>query len=276
MSLHLDKALYINRVGPLSYTGIPSLGGQGRAFGGQMVAQGLIAAAEALDVPRDPISIHAQFLAAAKADIELTYGQNWLKKGRSFSVIEVRAIQEKSLKMSCVATFHNCAVTADQQIDAPEVPGFDQCRTSTYIPPETNADVRTCFEIRDVPPLPADEAQGRMAYWLRYKHELEARPALHCAAAVWFTDLSMPWTTELVRTGAHKFRTNASLDHTVWFHRPFDMTKWMLLVQESSTYAGARAFHRGQLYRDDGKLAATAAQETLVQIGAVDQEESLE
>jgi acyl-CoA thioesterase-2 len=74
----------------------------------------------------------------------------------------------------------------------------------------------------------------------------------------------MPWTTDLPYTEAHGRRVGASLDHAVWFHRPFRADEWLLFTQESIVYVGARALTRGLFFSENGELVATATQETLL------------
>ncbi|MCB2050055.1 MAG: thioesterase family protein [Novosphingobium sp.] len=241
------------------------LGGDGVAFGGAMAAQALIVA-QTLEPERVPESIHTHFLSSVRPSESIDHEMEVLRSGRAFTVARVESRQAARHCVSSTITLHKPESSPEHQL--PMVP-LGQPETyphSSFIPPGTAPSVRRCFEIREVH---SDNGSGqaghpKQAYWLRYKGNLGDRQALHNAALVWFSDLSMPWTTDLAYDESDGVRVGASLDHTVWFHRPLRADRWLYFTQESLVYAGARAATRGVFYTEDGTLVASAAQETLL------------
>lgn len=241
------------------------LGGDGVAFGGQMAAQALLAA-QAMNPDRPPESIHSFFMAAAKPDESVSHEVEVLRSGRTFSLLRVETRQECRHCLSSVISFHNGESAPEHQAPMPTVGSPDTYSACDFIPPGTDPEVRRCFDIRSVESI-ASTSRGsypRQTYWVRYRGDLGPNPAVHCAALIWFADLSMPWTTDQAYDESHGRRFGASLDHTLWFHRLVRADDWLLFVQESVVYAGARALTRGLFYAGDGALVASAAQETLL------------
>ncbi|MFD2579809.1 acyl-CoA thioesterase [Novosphingobium colocasiae] len=247
------------------YDGIAILGGDGVAFGGHCAAQSLCAAAAQAGRDRLPNSIHSTFLSAVVPDEPVSYEVTWLKQGRAFSVLRVDARQRQRVCLTSVISFHVDEHGPSHQIIAPEVALPELCRSLDFIPPGTNPEVRSCFDIREAAPAQADPAgHPAQTCWLRCRQPLGDDGHAHAGALVWFSDLSMPWTADLPYLGTGP-RIGASLDHSLWFHRRFSVDDWLMFVQESPIYVGARAFTRGMFFfTQDGKLVATAAQETLV------------
>jgi acyl-CoA thioesterase-2 len=263
--MNLQDAVRVQADGPSRWSGAAVLGGDGVAFGGQMAAQALMAA-QAADPTRPPESIHTFFLAAAKPDEPIDHDVTVLRSGRAFSLLRVDTHQHGRHCLSSTISFHAGETAPEHQAPMPEVAGPESYPACDFVPPNTNPDVRRCFDIRSVESI-AGTTGGeypRQTYWLRYKGDLDPTPAVHGAALVWFADLSMPWTTDLAYDASHGRRFGASLDHTLWFHRPARADRWLLFVQESIVYAGARALTRGVFYTEDGSLVASAAQETLL------------
>ncbi|WP_324741046.1 acyl-CoA thioesterase domain-containing protein [Tsuneonella sp. CC-YZS046] len=247
------------------WTGTAILGGDGVAFGGQMAAQALMAA-RAVEPGRPPESIHSFFLAPAKPDRLIDHEVRVLRSGRSFSLLRVETRQEGRHCLSSVISFHGGESAPEHQAPMPPAGSPEDYPACDFIPPNTDPAVRRCFDIRSVESIASTSAGSypRQTYWLRHRGELGADPALHCAALTWFADLSMPWTTDLAYDESHGRRVGATLDHTLWFHRPPRADRWLLFVQESTVYAGARALTRGLFFAQDGALVASAAQETLL------------
>lgn len=241
------------------------LGGDGVAFGGQMAAQALMVA-RSIQPDRMPESIHSFFLASVIPDQAIEHEARVLRSGRAFTLVRVETRQDGRHCLSSIVSLHNGESAPGHQAPMPSVAPPDACGPCHFAPPGTNPDVRRCFDIRSVESVSAagPGEHPRQTYWLRYRGDLGEDPAIHCAALVWFSDLSMPWTTDLAYDESHGRRFGASLDHTVWFHRPPRADRWLLFVQESLVYAGARALTRGIFYSEDGALVASAAQETLL------------
>lgn len=262
----LLSSLMTVRSGPMSYDGIAIPGSEGVAFGGQVAAQSLVAASRALESPRLPHSARCTFLSVIRPDSEVSHRLEWLKQGRAFSVLRVEAWQRDRRCLSTIISFQTDENSPQHQMAMPMLNGPDDWPTSHFIPPGTNPEARRCFDIREVDPFAAglNREYPQQVYWVRSKTTLGTSADNHFAAVLWFSDLSMPWTSDLPYSEADGERVGASLDHAVWFHRPFRADDWLLFVQESVVYFGARALTRGSFFSRDGALVASAIQETLL------------
>ncbi|MGE4492876.1 MAG: acyl-CoA thioesterase [Syntrophotalea sp.] len=250
---------------PAIWRGSTVLGGDGSAFGGQMAAQALMVA-KAMQPDRAPESVHTHFLSSARPDTPIDHEVKILRSGRAFTVLRVESRQGERHCLSSTITLHNSEGSPEHQMPMPALEIPEAYPLSDFVPPGTCPSVRQCFEIREVSAQSKAEAgcYPQQAYWFRYKGDLGKDQAVHNAALVWFSDLSMPWTTDLAYDERHGRRVGASLDHTVWFHRPARADEWLYFAQESIVYAGARALMRGVFFTEDGSLIASAAQETLL------------
>ncbi len=264
-SINIKDALVPARASSCRYEGMAILGANGVAFGGHCAAQTLSAAADEASAGRWPNSIHTTFLSPIALNQIISYEVSWLKKGRAFSVLRVDAWQDGLVRLTSVVSFHGAEVAPEHQIAMPAADQPHVCPEWHFIPPGTNPEVRRCFDIRSVEVAGLDTLQHpTQACWLKCRQPLGAAGHLHAGALVWFSDLSLPWIANLPHTEKAGTLFGASLDHTVWFHRQFAAEEWLLFVQESPIYNGARALTRGMFFTADGDLVATATQETLL------------
>lgn len=233
-----------------------------RVFGGQALAQALTAAGTSVDVAaHPPSSIHGHFLSPGDASQPLEYDVVPLKDGRSFVVRRVDVRQSDRVIITATATFHAPEDAPEHQLAAPHAPAPEDC--PPFRPEEFGA------------PSPAygpvearlaghDDAVPSLAVWLRLAADVPDDTLLRAAGVVWLSDLTLTRTVDLPRRHWAGFRQGASLDHTVWFHRPADPGSWLLISQSSESYAGARGLARGQMFDRDGTLRATAVQECMI------------
>lgn len=230
-----------------------------------MAAQAL-SVARAMHPDRVSASVHAHFLSSARPDALIEHEVKTLRSGRAFTVLRIESRQGERHCLSSTITLHNGEQSPEHQAPMPPLKSPETYPLSKFIPPGTCPSVRQCFEIREVSAQTqaGADCNPQQAYWLRYKGDLGPDQAVHNAALVWFSDLSMPWTTDLAYDESYGRRFGASLDHTVWFHRPARADEWLYFAQESLAYAGARALTRGIFFSEDGILVASAAQETLL------------
>lgn len=264
-SIDIKYALVPARASGCRYEGIPILGANGVAFGGHCAAQSLSAAADEAGAGRWSNSIHTTFLSPIALNKVISYEVSWLKKGRAFSILRVDARQDGLVRLTSVVSFHAAEIAPEHQIVMPTADKPQVCPEWHFVPPGTNPDVRRCFEIRSVEIVGLNGLQHpTQACWLRCRQPLGAARHLHAGALVWFSDLSLPWIANLPHTENKGTLFGASLDHSVWFHREFSAEEWLLFVQESPIYTGARALTRGMFFTANGDLVATATQETLL------------
>jgi len=249
-----------------------------RVYGGQVLAQALVAA-ERTVVGRDPHSLHAYFLLGGDPREPILFEVERVRDGRSFTTRRIVARQRGEAIFVMTASFHA------------EEPGFDHFAPMPKAPPpEDCPDPRKAIERLEGParfrmkgmldttwPIdfrptdlgryaPGARVEPRQIQWTRIGQPLPDDPALHRAALLYLSDMSMLETA----LGAHG-RTIydnrlqiASLDHAMWFHRPARADDWLLYSQDSPNASGATALVRGLFYAQDGRLIASVAQEGLL------------
>ena len=249
-----------------------------RVFGGQVLGQALIAATRTIE-RRNCHSLHAYFLRAGDPRIPILYEVDRSRDGRSFSARRVVAIQHGEPIFTMSASFEVREPGLEHQIAMPEVSAPDELKSEQQWRMEIAADipehVRGWFlrarpiEVRPVVP-PNRFAKGtyepRQIIWFRAVAGLPESPALHQCVLAYASDMTL-LDTSLLPHGFSLFAPElqlASLDHAMWFHRPFRADDWLLYVQESPSAAGSRSFNRGEIFRRDGALVASVAQEGLI------------
>jgi acyl-CoA thioesterase-2 len=249
-----------------------------RVFGGQVAGQALVAAGRT--VPRDrPVhSLHAYFIRPGDPVVPLIYLVERVRDGRSFTTRRVSVVQHGKTIFTLSASFHRAEPGAEHAEPMPDVPPpheveptFERYRR---ILGDRAADYMrdSPIEIRHVGPL-AIEAQrdpslrtSRSRVWLRADGELPDDPLLHVCMMTYASDMTL-LDTVLLASGLSWMdgsTTGASLDHAMWFHRPFRADRWLLYAQDSPTASGARGLARGEVYTEDGKLVVSVVQEGLV------------
>ncbi len=249
-----------------------------RIYGGQVLAQALVAAQRTVE-ERTCHSLHAYFLRAGNLNHPIQYRVRRSRDGRSFSARKVTALQKDTPIFTMSASFQRPEDGLVHQDAMPEVPPPGALRSEAEWREEAAAklpvEVRSWFlrerpiEIRPV--VPEDRFSGeklppRQIFWLRAKGRLADTLSLHQCVLAYTSDMSL-LDTSLLPHGATLFTPGlqlASLDHAMWFHLPFRADDWVLYVQESPNAGGARSFNTGALFREDGTLIASVAQEGLV------------
>lgn len=260
------------------FVGHSALNGWKRVFGGQVLAQALVAA-ERTVVGRDPHSLHAYFLLGGDPHEPILFEVERLRDGRSFTTRRIVARQKGEAIFVMVASFHE------------QEPGFDHAAPPPDAPePEACPDPRQALERLDGPtrfrmkgmldttwPIefrptdltrysPGVVREPRNVVWTRIGEPLPADPAIHRAALLYLSDMTLLDTA----LGAHGLSVYdhriqiASLDHALWFHRPARADQWLLYAQDSPNAVGATALVRGLVYTREGALVASVAQEGLM------------
>lgn len=230
----------------------------GRIYGGQLLAQSVIAAARTTGgLPLH--SLHGYFLQPGTVRDEVRYTVTQLRNGRSFRSRRVDATQRGGLVTSVLASFHTPEQGMRHQEPMPEVPGPD------------GLPGRTLFAAADGPPSPVEArfcpaAPGTFesAVWLRVTADLPEDPLLHQALLVYLSDFSIVRGAFLRHDVDRGTLRTASLDHSMWFHNPPHAGDWLLYRTRSPAAADARVSGTGTFYDRSGTVLATAAQEMLV------------
>ena len=247
-----------------------------RVFGGQVAAQSLMAAGRTVETGR-PHSLHAYFLRPGDPSVPILYEVDRIRDGRSFTTRRVVAIQHGRAIFHLSASFHADEVGLTHQFPMPEVPD-----------PQTLDSLTTRLEpYRDMlgdwfaKPHPIDQRHiGELPFshhaskepiqrlWIRADGTLPDDPLLHACIATYASDMSL-FDTMLAPHDVSWDDADfmgASLDHCMWFHRPFRADEWLLYDMDSPTAFGARGLARGFLFTRAGDLAVSVVQEGLMRM----------
>jgi len=264
--------------GPDVFTGTSYRPPWGRIFGGQVLAQSLVAATKTVEPERLAHSLHAYFLRPGDPQEPLTFAVERLRDGRSFSARRTHALQGGKPILSMIVSFQLPAVGLDHQVAMPDVPGPEDVPSledqfgEIELPSVQELLRSRPVDLRHVEGqiylAPGPEKAGRQSLWMRAAAPLPDDPQVHTALLAFVSDYSLlesvlrrhglPWATRGLRT--------ASLDHAMWFHRPARLDDWLLYTQESPSASGARGLALGRIYTRDGVLVASVAQEGMMRI----------
>ena len=239
-----------------------------RVFGGQVLAQALVAAARTTPEGRRCHSLHAYFLRAGDPAIPILYEVDRSRDGGSFSVRRVVAIQHGAQIFVLAASFQTDEAGFTHQAVMPQVPPPEALPVPDIDPRLAALWRSRPFEFRPVIPRGLADRPARAALdhiWFRIPAPLPDDAVLHQGFLAYASDMSL-LDTALLPHGKGLFSNVqvASLDHAMWFHRPFRCDDWMLYSQESPAAFGARGFSRGMIFARDGTLIASVAQEGLI------------
>ncbi len=251
-----------------------------RVFGGQVAGQALVAAARTVDDAGRMIhSLHGYFLRPGDPNVPILYDVDRIRDGKSFTTRRVVAIQHGKAIFNLQASFHVAEDGPNHQIQMP----------AGLAAPDTLPDFKTRMEPYKEQmgdwydrPRPIDvryvdndpiSRRGKPAVgqqvWLRADGVLPIDPTLHACIVTYASDMTLLDTTVLPfgLSWDSPGLQMASLDHAMWFHRPFRADEWLLYDQSAISTNGARGLAGGAIYRQDGTLAVTVVQEGLARVG---------
>ena len=252
----------------------------GRVFGGQVLAQAMIASGLTIEDPSRVVhSLHGYFLRPGDIELPITYTVDRLRDGRSFSTRRVQAFQKDQAIFSMIASFQDQDPGLEHQTDMPsDLPAPETLPTTAQLLGDNPNPVAQYwaharpFDMRHVPSPVYLSVEGEhvahQAIWMKAIGPLPDEPQLHRAAIAYVSDYSI-LETIIRRHGiawAHPGLKSASLDHAMWFHRDGRADEWMLYVQESPSAQGGRGLALGRIYSRDGRLLASVAQEGMIRI----------
>ena len=257
----------------------PQVGWQ-RVFGGQVIGQALVAACRTVDVAaRQPHSLHAYFLLPGDPKVPIIYEVDRIRDGRSFTTRRVKAIQHGQAIFSMSASFHVAETGLAHAFPMECVPMPedlpDERDIRANVMPLMPDPVRRYFESdRPIELKPVEYGRylsrepmpPRFNAWIRATGRLPDDPAIHQCVLAYASDMTL-LDSSLIAHGRTVFERSiqaASLDHALWFHRPFRADEWLLYAQDSPSASGALGFSRGLIYTRDGTLVASVAQEGLI------------
>jgi len=252
-----------------------------RVFGGQVAGQALVAAARTVEADRLVHSLHAYFLRPGDPSVPILYEVDRIRDGRSFTTRRVVAIQHGRAIFNLAASFHVIEEGLDHQIVVEEamwdgsppaepdsLPDWFE-RMAPYREHLPHYDRPRAIDTRNVDWGIGDRATAHPPHqrvWLRADGTLPDDPVLHACIVTYASDLTLLDTT-LLPHGTSAMDGSimmASLDHAMWFHRPFRADEWLLYVQDTPSSSGGRGLARGSIYTHEGALAASVLQEGLI------------
>lgn len=259
------------------YTGTTPPQYGGRVFGGQVLAQALIAAGDTVDDDRHLHSMHAYFVRPGDAQVPINFVVEEVRDGRSFSVRHVAAQQHGKTILTLTCSFQAEASGMDFFQPMPQgmpdprsIPSTEELLGGIDHPQARQMASRRPFDIRMISePVyigPAQERSSQTACWLKTFSGIELGHNQQAAALAYAADY-MPFDPILRQAGlfwATPGISMASLDHAMWFHRPIKVDEWMLYVLSNPSTQSARGTSIGQFYSTAGDLIATVAQEGMI------------
>ncbi|GAB6195684.1 acyl-CoA thioesterase [Lysobacter xanthus] len=253
-------------------------------FGGQVLGQALSAAQCTMDSAKDARSahsLHAYFLRAGDIEAPILYSVDRTRDGGSFSVRRVTAIQHGQPILFLAASFQHEEDGSEHQLSMPEVPMPEDIEPAHAVPPEVFAKLpdkvqrwlsrQGPFEFRHVYPRDELKPPKRPPYqqvWFRLSEKVGDEPELHRSLLTYASDFHLLGTATFPH-GISYYQPNvqmASLDHALWFHRPFRADDWLLYSIDSPSAQGARGLARGMIYDREGRLVASTAQEGMIRV----------
>jgi acyl-CoA thioesterase-2 len=251
-----------------------------RVFGGQVAGQAMVAAGRTVPADRPVHSLHAYFIRPGDPAVPIVYTVDRVRDGRSFSTRRVSAIQHGKTIFTLSASFHRPEPGPEHADPMPAAPPPETiepnaARLARLLGPDRMRPHMHPIDVRSVGPLSAEAARDPALrttsnlVWLRVDAELPDDPLLHVCLMTYASDMTL---LDSVLTGHGLFwqdgqMSGASLDHAMWFHRPFRADRWLLYAQESPAAYGARGLARGQVFTDSGELVVSVMQEGLVRAG---------
>ena len=256
--------------------------GWGLVFGGQVLGQALSAAAQTVPDERNVHSLHGYFLRPGDAQKPIVYDVDCIRDGKSFNTRRVVAIQKGRAIFNLSSSFQVLEDGFDHQASVPECIGpeellserqlYDKFADRIPSPLRKMAMCDRPIEIRPVDPLdplnPKPRPPRRFV-WYRASDELGDQPqSMHQFLLAYASDFHF-LTTSMQPHGVSWLTPGmqvASLDHSMWFHRPFRMDEWLLYSVDSPSSSGARGLARGQFFTREGVLVASTAQEGLMRM----------
>lgn len=260
------------------FTGVSQSMPLGRVYGGQVLAQSIVAAERTIPDARHVHSMHGYFLRPGDSAKGITFAVDRIHDGRSFSTRRTQAFQEGVPIFSMIASFQDQDPGVEHQepmpegIPAPEDLPDIEAHLKGLHPMSKRLFTDRPVDLRHVPSPIYLSVEGdrkpSQAVWMKVRREIPDDPAIHRAALAYLSDLTIqesilrahgiPWAMPGIKV--------ASLDHAMWWHRFGRVDEWMLYVQESPSARGGRGLATGRIYTQEGTLLASVAQEIMVRI----------
>lgn len=239
----------------------------GRLFGGQVIAQSLMAAYATVE-DRLCHSLHCYFIRPGDATVPILFDVDRSRDGGSFTTRRVAAIQHGQQIFNFAASFQAPEEGLDFQVPMPRPQSGPVGPESVMEGKLPKPAGERPIEIRPVVPDSPAAEQTRNQVWMRARSAIGPDPRMHQAFMAYASDTTL-LTTTLLPHGLPPTTPDlqmASLDHAMWFHRPFDFNEWHFCLHDTPSSSGSRGLARGEYYSQDGRLVASMAQEGLIRL----------
>lgn len=259
-----------------------------RVFGGQVAAQALVAAGRTVPDDRPPHSLHAYFLRPGDPGAPIVYTVDRIRDGLSFTTRRVVAVQHGKPIFHLSASFQADEDGLEHQEPMPDVPDPLSLPTAEELLPryehlfagpgvvDRMLQARAAVDLRyvDAPPYGSvgQPREPKSQVWFRTDGKLDGvadDPLLHVCLATYVSDMTL-LDSVLLAHGRGGWAVGdivgASLDHAMWFHRPFRVDDWLLYDQESPSSSGGRGLAKGRIFTADGRLAVSVIQEGVMRV----------
>lgn len=262
--------------------------GTPRVFGGQVLAQSVIAATRTVDEGTIH-SLHAYFLRAGDASSPIVYDVDRNRDGRSFKSRRVVAIQHGRPIFTMAASFQLDQEGLEHQFEMPEVPLPEELTSESDIPEDQLDQVPTLlrrwftrtgpFDFRPVQKTDVFNPHPQPPFsdiWFRLTDKIDVPDSMHRALMAYASDFYLVGTATLPH-GISFIQDNltmASLDHAMWFHRPVRVDEWLLYSTDSPSSSGGRGLARGSIFDRSGRLVASTIQEGMMRLKPDSNDES--
>ena len=250
-------------------------------FGGQVLAQALVAANRTVDPARPCHSMHGYFLLPGDMLAPIVFDVERIRDGRSFTTRRVRAIQHGQVIFNMAASYQVAEHGVEHQTEMPPVPPPEELVAESELRKLVADHVPERYRkrflqdqpiefrpVNPVNPFAPDKRPPVKDVWFKAAGKLPDDPALHQAVLAYTSDFGFIGTAMLPHGLSFMMKNVqvASLDHALWFHGPFRADDWLLYHMDSPVAYGARGFNRGSIYTRDGVLVASVAQEGLIRL----------
>lgn len=256
-----------------------------RVYGGQVAAQALVAAGRTVPADRSAHSLHSYFLRAGDPGAPIVYTVDRIRDGRSFTTRRVVAVQHGQPIFHLSASFQAYEEGLEHQAPMPAAPDPESLPTAAetlpryadrFVDPSVAGlllEARAAVDLRyvDAPPYATagQPREARSQVWFRTVGKLADDPLLHVCLATYVSDMTL-LDSVLLAHGRGGWATGdivgASLDHAMWFHRPFRADEWLLYDQTSPSASGGRGLGQARIHTQDGRLAISVIQEGVMRV----------